>query len=152
MAFRALYRTLGWLDPLLARWWGRFGLGNVVQVTIAGRRTGVPRRTLLGLLVAEGRWYVGHPNGSAQWTLNLERADGHLLVSWPGQQPVPFVARLLPRGPERDRAILSTWQHPFPGDLIYRVGRRQVRAVGRYYRLERIDAHEPARAALPVTR
>ena len=66
--FRALYRTLSWLDPLLRLWWFGYGLGNVVQVTIAGRRTGRPRRTLLGLLVAEGQWYLGHPNGSAQWT------------------------------------------------------------------------------------
>ncbi len=138
--FRALYRTLGWMDPFLARWWGRFGLGNVVRVTIPGRRSGAPRETLLGLLVADGRWYLGHPNGHAQWTRNLDAAGGHLLITWPGQAPIRFVARLLPRGPERERAILATRQHPFPGDLIYRLAREHVRAVGRYYRVEHDEA------------
>ena len=134
--FRALYRLLGWLDPLLRQWWLGYGLGNVVQVTIAGRRTGVPHQTLLGLLVADGQWYLGHPNGPAQWTQNLDAAGGRLLLSWPGQAPVRFEAQPLPGGPERDRAILATSQHAFPGDLIYRLGRPHVRAAGRYYRLE----------------
>jgi len=134
--FRALYRVLGLADPLLRRWWLRQGLGNVVQVSIPGRRTGRPRDVLLGLLVADGQWYLGHPNGPAQWTRNLDAANGHLRLTWPGQQPVSFEAHWLADGPERDRAIAATSQHPFPGDVIYRLGRRHVRAVGRYYRLE----------------
>lgn len=136
LGFRALYRLLGWLDPLLRLWWLQSGLGNVVQVTIAGRRTGFPRRTLLGLLSADGKWYLGHPNGPAQWTRNLDAASGRLLLTWPGQAPVSFEARPLEFGAERERAILATDQHPFPGDLIYRLGRRHVLATGRYYRLE----------------
>ena len=141
--FRALYRLLGWLDPLLWRWWLVFGLGNVVQVTIAGRRTGAPRKTLLGLLMADGSWYLGHPNGPAQWTQNLDAARGRLLVTWPGQTFVAFQAFPLSPGPERDRAIRATDQHPFPGNVIYRLARRHVRAVGRYYRLELEGAGEP---------
>jgi hypothetical protein len=139
LGFRALYRVLGWLDPLLRLLWLQFGLGNVVQVTIAGRRTGAPRRTLLGLLVAGGQWYLGHPNGPAHWTRNLDAAGGRLSLTWPGQAPVAFLARLLPPGPERARVIEATDQHPFPGNLIYRLGRRHVLAAGRYYRLE-LDA------------
>ena len=139
--FRALYRTLAWLDPVLRQWWLGFGLGNVVQVTIVGRRTGRSRETLLGLLMADGQWYLGHPNGSAHWTDNLDAAGGRLRLTWPGQTFVTFQAVSLPRGPERDRAILATGQHPFPGNLIYRLARRHVRAVGRYYRLE-LDATE----------
>ena len=134
--FRTLYRALGRLDPLLRQWWLLFGLGNVVQVTIAGRHTGTPRRTLLGLLVADGQWYVGHPNGPVQWTQNLDAAGGRLRLTWRMPAFVTFQALLLPRGPERDRAIQATGQHPFPGNLIYRLGRRHVRAAGRYYRLE----------------
>lgn len=140
VAFRALYRVLGWTDPLLRAWWRRFGLGNVVLVTTTGRRTARPRDVLLGLLVTNGRWYLGHPDGSAAWTRNVDAADGRLLVRWPGLEAAPFVARLLPAGPERERAILATWQHPFPGDLLYRAARRHVLAVGRYYRLERDEA------------
>ena len=134
--FRALYRGLGLLDPFVRSWWTRQGLGNVVEVTIAGRRSGRPRRALLGLLVADGQWYLGHPNGAAQWTRNLDAAGGHLRLTWPGQEPVSFEAQPLVAGPERDRAIEATGQHPFPGNLIYRLGRRHVRAAGRFYRLE----------------
>jgi hypothetical protein len=136
LGFRALYRVLGWLDPVLRLWWLGYGLGNVVQVTIAGRRTGLPRRTLLGLLRSEGAWYLGHPNGPAHWTRNVDAAGGRLLLTWSGQAVVAFQAVPLPRGPERDHAIEATGQHPFPGNVIYRLGRRHVRAVGRYYRLE----------------
>jgi hypothetical protein len=134
--FRALYRLLGWLDPLLRLWWLQSGLGNVVQVTIAGRRTGVPHQTLLGLLSADSNWYLGHPNGAVQWTRNLDAAGGRLSLAWPGQAPVNFVAQPLAFGTEREHAIRATYQHPFPGDLIYRLGRRHVLATGRYYRLE----------------
>ena len=65
----------------------------------------------------------------------MRQAAGSRLT-WPGQAFVAFQAVPLPRGPERDRAILATGQHPFPGNLIYRLARRHVRAVGRYYRLE----------------
>ena len=139
--FRALYWLLGVLDPLLRMIWLQSGLGNVIEVTIEGRSTGKPRRTLLGLLSAGGNWYLGHPNGAAQWTRNLDAAGGRLLVGWPGQAPVSFRADPLPPGAERDEAIRATDQHPFPGDLIYRLGRRHVLAVGRYYRLE-LDSNE----------
>ena len=134
--FRVLYRVLGWLEPLIRRYWLGYGLGNVVQVTIPGRRTGRPRTTLLGVLQANDTLYLGHPNGPAQWTRNLDAAGGRLQMTWTGEAPVAFQAQLLPPGPERDRAIRATWQHPFPGDLIYRLGRRHIQAVGRYYRLE----------------
>jgi hypothetical protein len=140
LAFRGLYRVLGWMDPLLRAWWRRFGLGNVVLVTTTGRRSARPRDVLLGLLTTDGRWYLGHPDESAAWTRNLDAAAGRLLVCWPGLEAAPFMARLLPSGPERERAILATWQHPFPGDLLYRAARRHVMAVGRYYRLERDEA------------
>jgi len=141
LAFRGLYVLLGMLDPLLRMVWLQSGLGNVIQVTIPGRTSGRPRRTLLGLLSSGGNWYLGHPNGAAQWTRNLDAAGGRLLVGWPGQSPVSFRAEPVPFGPERDDAIMATDQHPFPGDLIYRLGRRHVRAAGRYYRLE-LDAGE----------
>ena len=143
LGFRALYRTLGWLDPVLRLWWQGYGLGNVVQVTIAGRRTGRPQRTLLGLLVADGQWYLGHPNGPAHWTRNLDAADGRMLVSWPGQASVAFRAAPLAPGLERDQAIRATAQHPFPGNLIYRLARSHVRAAGRYYRLELDEGQAP---------
>ena len=92
LAFRGLYVLLGMLDPLLRMVWLQSGLGNVIQVTIPGRTSGRPRRTLLGLLSSGGNWYLGHPNGAAQWTRNLDAAGGRLLVGFPlGQMLVPLL-------------------------------------------------------------
>ncbi len=136
LGFRGLYRVLRLVDPFLRHAWLAYGMGNVVEVTIDGRRSGRPRRILIGLLVADGQWFIGHPNGEAEWTRNLDSAGGALLLGWPGQPPVRFEASLLPFGPDRDRAIRATGQHPFPGNLIYWLGRGHVARTGRYYRLE----------------
>lgn len=124
---------LGWL----VRWWmRRFGLGNVVDFVVVGRRTGRPRPVLLGLLRADGRWYLGHPNGAVNWTRNLEAA-GVGLLAVRGTPPMEVRAVLLPHGAERDRAIAATWrQHVFPGRVLYWLARRHIRAIGRFYRLE----------------
>lgn len=50
-----------------------------------------------------------------------------------------FLAQPPELGVEREHAIMATDQHPFPGNLIYRLGRRHVLAAGRYYRPE-LDA------------
>jgi deazaflavin-dependent oxidoreductase (nitroreductase family) len=134
-AFRALYALLALLDPVLRRWVHAVGLGNVVTLTVPGRRTGRSRSTLLGLLQTGGHWYLGHPNGDVAWTLNLRAAGEGTLELRPGVA-MRVRAELLPEGPERDAAILATSQHPFPGDLIYRLGRRHIRRRGVYFRIE----------------
>ncbi|MGH2465702.1 MAG: hypothetical protein ACRDGI_09610 [Candidatus Limnocylindrales bacterium] len=106
LGFRALYAFLRVVDPLLRMVWIQSGLGNVIEVTVEGRSSGKPRRTLLGLLSSDGNWYLGHPNGPAQWTRNLDAAGGRLLVGWPGQAPVSF--RLIPCRPDRS-ATPRSW-------------------------------------------
>jgi hypothetical protein len=139
---RGQYRLIRVLDPLVRTWWRGHGLGNVVELRVAGRRTGRERRVLLGLLRDRGAWFLGHPNGHAAWTRNLEAAGaGRLSLSWPGS--VPIVARRLQPGPERDRAIAATSQHVFPGNVVYRLARRHILAVGVYFALE---VAEPATA------
>jgi F420H(2)-dependent quinone reductase len=108
------------LDPLLRTWWRGYGLGNVVELHVPGRRTGRERRVLLGLLRDDGSWFLGHPNGDTPWTLNLAAAGGGRLSLAPPTS-IAIRARRLPPGDERDRAILATWQHPFPGNLVYRL-------------------------------
>lgn len=111
----------------------------MVQVTISGRRSGQPRSVLLGELAANGRLYLGHPNGPAEWTRNLDAAGGWLMIARSPGAASPWQAILLAAGPERDAVIKATGQHPFPGNLIYRLARGHVQAVGRYYRLEPKD-------------
>ncbi len=132
---RIQYRLIRVLDPITRTVWRAFGLGNVVELRVPGRKTGRERRVLIGLLKEGGAWYVGHPNGHAAWTRNLEAAGaGQLSMSWPGS--VPIVARRLEPGPERDRAIAATSQHVFPGNVVYRLARRHILAVGVYFAVE----------------
>ena len=133
------YRLIRLLDPLVQLQWRGFGLGNVVELQVAGRRTGITRRVLLGLLRDEDRWFLGHPNGDVAWTRNLEAAGTGALVFRP-PATIPIRATRLEPGELRDRAILATGQHVFPGNLIYRVARAHIRAAGTYFLIELASA------------
>ena len=136
--FPVMYRVIRLTDAPLVAWWRRFGFGNFVELRVAGRRSGQERRAILGLLRAGNRWFLGHPSGHVAWTRNLEAAtDAEVVIRWPAT--VPVRATLLPPGELRDRAILATGQHPFPGNLVYRLARAHIRAEGVFFLLERLD-------------
>jgi hypothetical protein len=132
------YRLIQRLDPLVRSFWTSFGLGNVVELRVAGRRSGQTRRVLLGLLRDDNHWFLGHPNGDVEWTRNLEAATTANLV-FHGLPPLTIRATRLPEGPLRDRAIVATSQHPFPGNLVYRLARAHIRAVGTFFEVIRVD-------------
>jgi hypothetical protein len=134
-AFKFQYRILARVDPFIRRMWLRAGIGNVVELEVPRRDGGGSRTRLIGVLHAKGHNYVGHPNGEVGWTRDLE-ASGSGTVRYHNGAEWHFTATLLPTGEERERVIRSTGQHPFPGNLVYRLGRRQVAAVGVYFRLD----------------
>lgn len=136
--FRVVYWILGGLDPLIRGVWEAVGLGNVVEFRVRGHRSGLQRSVILGLLRTEGGLYLGHPNGQVAWTRNVDQQGGGELV-FRGEPPLDVRLVRLPEGPEREAAIRATDQHPFPGNLIYRLGRAHVRAVGVFYRVEPIS-------------
>jgi hypothetical protein len=139
---RIQYRLIRVLDAPIRLLWRGYGLGNVCELRVPGRRTGRPRAVLLGLLRDGEHWFLGHPNGDVPWTLNLEAAGrADLCLSWPAT--IPIRATRLEVGQLRDRAILSTGQHVFPGNVVYRLARRHIRAVGTYFLIE-IDPDPPA--------
>lgn len=141
-AWPRLYRLLRLLEWPIRTWTRRYGLGDTVEVTIVRRRTGRPWSVLLGLLRVRGDWYVGHPNGVCGWTRDLDAA-GKATIGSAGLGPVTVRAVLLPVGEERTEAIQAAFrQHPFPGNVVYWLARRHVRAVGRYYRLDILDVDE----------
>jgi len=134
------YRLLARLDPVIARVWRRFGIGNVVQVEIRGRRSGEPRAVFLGLLKVGEREYLGHPDLACAWMLNLEAAGGGELRFHDGRSRA-FLATPLEPGPERDAVIRATFrQHPFPGTVLYWLSRRHITAAGRFYRLSATES------------
>jgi hypothetical protein len=134
-AFRMQYRILAVIDPLVRAVWRRVGVGNVVELEVAARDRDGSRRRLIGVLSAGNERYIGHPNGDVGWTRDL-RAAGVATLRWPEGTTLTFDAVELPHGDERERAISATGQHPFPGNAVYRLGRRHVRAVGVYFRLD----------------
>jgi hypothetical protein len=149
IVFRVSYRLIRLADPLIrsAIALGWPPLDGIVRISVPGRATGRTRRTLLTLLHVEGAWYVGHPNGSAAWTVNAEAA-GWIDVDPPGAAGPRFAVRRLPGGSERDAVIRATWtQQPFPANLLYRAAARHVTAVGVYFRLEPVPAAVARRSA-----
>ncbi len=139
---RIFYWMVTRLNPAVRLFVEWFGLGNVVELGVLGRRSGRERVALLGLLRVDGGWYLGHPNGAVNWTRNLDAAGEATLVL-PRQGPATTVrATLLPIGEERRRVIASTWhQHVLPGRVLYWLARRHIFAVGRYYRIETVGSH-----------
>lgn len=135
-----MYRVIQLLDPLIRREWRStgIGLGNVVELRVAGRRTGQYRSVLLTLLRDGERWFLGHPNGDVPWTLNLDAAVNADL-KFARTVPIPIRARRL-SGKDRDVPMHLFDQHPFPGNLVYRAARAHVRAVGVYFEIDRIDS------------
>jgi hypothetical protein len=138
-AYKVLYRILALIDPVVRRAWRPAGLGNVVEIEVPRRVGGKPRRRLIGLLHAGGETYVGHPNGDVGWTRDLLSA-GEAVIRYHDGTTWPARAERLSDGAEREAAIRATSQHPFPGNLVYRLGRRHVRAVGVFFRLASADS------------
>jgi hypothetical protein len=135
IAFRAFYRLLRVMEPLIRAVWARYGLGNVVLLRLPRRASGRMRSVPLGVLRVDEQMYLGHPNGPSTWTRDLDAAEVAELVP-PRGTALAVRAVLLEDGPERAAVIRATNQHPFPGNLVYRLARRHILAVGRYYRLE----------------
>lgn len=133
-AYRYQYRILALIDPLVRVVWRRFGIGNVVDLEVARRIGSGSRSRLVGLLHAQGRIYVGHPNGDVGWTRDLNAA-GAGVVHYHNGATWLFEATQLPHDAEREAVIRSTGQHPFPGNLMYRLGRGHIRVVGVFFRL-----------------
>ena len=87
------------------------------------------------LLTVDGVPYIGHPNGVAPWTRNVEASATVDIVDAVGRSQT-FRAAPLADGAEREAVVRATWsQQPFPGNVIYAAARRHVRAVGVYFRL-----------------
>jgi hypothetical protein len=143
--FPFLYLVLRVADRLLWRWTAARGLGNTVELRVLGRRSGVERRVLVGLLWVGERRYLGHATPTAAWARNLAAAGhGDLVID--GGPAITVAAVPLPPGEERDAVVAAAGrQHPFPVDLAYRFAAGQIRERGTLFRIE-----PPAGTLIPL--
>ena len=118
---RVLFRTTPTRAMRLMR--RRVSSIPIEEVIVVGRRTGQERRLLLTLLEVDGKWYVGHPNGTSQWVRNLAAA-GSCIVVRRGDQRTRRPPRSCPTGRERDAVISATARRALPGQPRVRRGPR----------------------------
>jgi deazaflavin-dependent oxidoreductase (nitroreductase family) len=78
---------------------------------VRGRKSGLPRRTPVNLLVYEGNEYLVAARGQTEWVRNV-RADGGRLVLLLGRRRHPVQAEELEDGDKVDvlRAYLRRWK------------------------------------------
>ena len=124
------------MDPLVRGMWSRRGLGNIVELE-------VPKRNGSGTRSQTDRRAPRQRSQLRRTSERRRRLDARPRGRRPWHGPLPQRRRVALRrdsawqlGEEREQAIRATGQHPFPGNLVYRLGRRQVAAVGVYFRLD----------------
>ncbi len=115
----------------------------IEEFEIVGRSSGRRRRMLLTLLDVDGTWYVGSPNGTSQWIRNLEAAGERTVTRRDGIS-VRVTAVEVTDPSERNAVLEATGRQPPPAGAVYRAAGAHIRAVGRYFRLERADDTPPA--------
>jgi deazaflavin-dependent oxidoreductase (nitroreductase family) len=78
---------------------------------VKGRKSGLPRRTPVNLLVLDGREYLVSPRGETEWVRNV-RADGGRLALLLGSKRSSYHAEEVPDGDRVSilRAYLKRWK------------------------------------------
>ena len=113
---RARYLAPGWFTQhvvnRLIRFLTRRGLavaGSRV-LTVAGRRSGEPRSTVVNVLTLDGERYLVAPRGQTAWVKNV-RAAGGVAALRVGRRTEAVTAAELPDGEKLPvlRAYLATW-------------------------------------------
>jgi len=106
----------------------------IEEFVIVGRRSGTERHYLLNHIQVDGKRYVGHPNGDAQWVRNLAAAHVLTMIDRTGNAE-QLEAIEIGDGPERDDVISWTRTMPAPAGQIYGGAAGHIRAVGRFFRV-----------------
>lgn len=101
--------------------------GNVVLLTVPGRRTAQPRSTVLNLHVENGRRYLVSPYGQVGWVENARAAGGRARIKSRGRRED---VRLQELPPTQSAPILKYYAEHFkvvapyfdakPGDPVER--------------------------------
>jgi deazaflavin-dependent oxidoreductase (nitroreductase family) len=103
----------------LAAWLGNPLTGCQLLLTTTGRRSGLPRQTPLGYLVAEGSaWVLAGYGPSTLWLRNLQ-AEPRVEVRLPGREPFAATAVVVDDPAARRRIVPALVRSmPLPGCSI----------------------------------
>jgi deazaflavin-dependent oxidoreductase (nitroreductase family) len=103
----------------LAPWLGNPITGWQLLLTTTGRRSGLPRPTPLGYVIADGSaWVMAGYGPSTLWLKNV-RADPAVLVALPGRRPIAATAEVVDDALVRARIIPALVRSmPLPGCTI----------------------------------
>jgi hypothetical protein len=135
-AVYAVFRRADWFTRALVALRVPTYADAIVELGLVGRRTGLPRPVLVGLLRIDDRLYVGHPSGSTPWLANLAAADAVTLRARNRPQ-LRVHSTPLVLGLERDAAIrAAARQEPLPMRPIFWASRRHSLRAGVYHRLD----------------
>jgi hypothetical protein len=95
------------------------------------------RSVLVQLIKSDGQLYVVEPSGlGSRWADNLSAA-GRARLRYSNGGHTDVLARELPQGDERDRALdAQPVSQPRPLKIMYSRARRHIDQVGRVFRLE----------------
>lgn len=111
------YQRPGWITRTLfnpgVRLLTRAGVGvwGARTLEVTGRRSGLPRRTPVNLLVLDGQHYLVAPRGEAEWVRNVRAAGGRLTLLI-GRRREEYVATEVPDDQKVPilRAYLKRWK------------------------------------------
>jgi len=105
----------------LGVWMTSHGLAprGAVTLEVAGRRSGLPRRTPVLLTRVEGKEYLVSLAGESEWARNVRAAEGRAVLRRRGDRPV----RLVELPPEERPPVLAAY--------INREGKAGARAAAR---------------------
>jgi deazaflavin-dependent oxidoreductase (nitroreductase family) len=89
-----LYHTINTINIALLR--SGIKMGNMILLTVRGRKSGQPRTVPLVIIERKGKRYVGSPYGIVDWVRNLREAGEATLTR--GRRSETVNARELPTG------------------------------------------------------
>lgn len=110
------YRRLQSIAPIFRK----LGMtpNYVVELEVPGRRTGIPRRTLLVQVIVRGEPYVVSLAGESEWVRNVRAAGGHVVLTGdtgryaaqlaevPDDQRAPVIHAYIHRPSPRGRSMV----------------------------------------------
>lgn len=145
----SLYRRLQWIGPIVRRL--RLAPSYVVELEVPGRRTGVPRSTLLVQVDRRGDSYLVALAGESEWARNVRAAGGQVvlthgrhryavhLTELPVDQRAEVIRAYIHRPSPRGRAMVRAGEARHYFGIEPDASPEQIGEIAGHYPVFRID-------------